>query len=285
MYPSPVHIKFQLKNVKEVACREPSEQRDELHKFLLECQLATQPHRHQIRPQLEWKLMAGYPDFLKCLIPIPDGVVKQQRSPWAYAFGFGRHQCFGIRLIELSAWLPMASMVAMLDVSKALDNDRFKIEPELVFESTIFRSPNSFKLAIGPQYEVVLRLLADQLTSSANGVDPQDRLPAATNTVANASPLQSSLAAQVPSTVLASMSSLVPKSAWRPALDKTGQYKDEEWDIKVIWANPRYHGNMKVIRLMEKKWDIIGTTGTKQCSNLLEMEEHEDKQETDDTIM
>lgn len=44
-----------------------------------------------------------------------------------------------MHLVESSAWLLMVSMIATLDMGKALDEHGVEIEPEVVFENSIFR--------------------------------------------------------------------------------------------------------------------------------------------------
>ena len=44
-----------------------------------------------------------------------------------------------MHLVESSAWLLMVSMIATLDFGKALDEHGMKIEPEVVFNNSIFR--------------------------------------------------------------------------------------------------------------------------------------------------
>lgn len=44
-----------------------------------------------------------------------------------------------MHLVESSAWLLVVSMIATLDISKALDEDGIEIEPEVVFENAVFR--------------------------------------------------------------------------------------------------------------------------------------------------
>ena len=48
-------------------------------------------------------------------------------------------RCPGMHLVESSAWLLMVSMIATLDFGKALDEHGMEIEPEVVFNNSIFR--------------------------------------------------------------------------------------------------------------------------------------------------
>ncbi|KAG6376579.1 cytochrome P450 [Boletus reticuloceps] len=96
------------------------------------------------------------------LVPAPDEETERRRDPRSYVFGFGRRRCPGMHLVESSAWLLMVSMIATLDIGKALDEYGIEIEPEVVFDNAIFRMPRPFKLAVRPRSEAVLRLLSEE---------------------------------------------------------------------------------------------------------------------------
>ncbi|KAG9311257.1 cytochrome P450 [Chiua virens] len=95
--------------------------------------------------------------------PAVDEATERQRDPRAYIFGFGRRRCPGAHLVESSAWLLIVSMMATLDFGKAVDERGAEIEPEVVFNNSIFRMPNPFKLSIRPRSEGVLRALAQEV--------------------------------------------------------------------------------------------------------------------------
>ncbi|KAF8552662.1 cytochrome P450 [Imleria badia] len=99
------------------------------------------------------------------LVPAVDEATERRRDPRAYIFGFGRRRCPGMHLVESSAWLLTASMIATLDFGKALDEYGVEIEPEVVFNNSIFRMPDPFKLAVKPRSEAVLRMLAEETVS------------------------------------------------------------------------------------------------------------------------
>jgi hypothetical protein len=44
-----------------------------------------------------------------------------------------------VNLVESSIWLLIASMLATLEISKAMDDEGKEIEPELKFENAVFR--------------------------------------------------------------------------------------------------------------------------------------------------
>ncbi|KIJ09366.1 hypothetical protein PAXINDRAFT_87543 [Paxillus involutus ATCC 200175] len=94
--------------------------------------------------------------------PAVDEATARRRDPRMYIFGFGRRRCPGANLVESSAWLLMVSVIATLDIGKAIDDQGREIEPEVVFDNAIFRSPNPFKCSIRPRSEHALKVLAQE---------------------------------------------------------------------------------------------------------------------------
>ncbi|PFH51601.1 hypothetical protein AMATHDRAFT_142046 [Amanita thiersii Skay4041] len=88
-----------------------------------------------------------------------DEAIMRRRNPRNYVFGFGRRICPGKNLVESSIWLVIASMIATLDIKKAVDEQGNVIEPEVKFENPIFRIPNPFVCDIRPRSEKALRLI------------------------------------------------------------------------------------------------------------------------------
>lgn len=89
---------------------------------------------------------------------VVDTETQAKRDPRSYVFGFGRRyvlrsyeptptlkrnknirQCPGSNLVESSIWLLMVSMLATLDIAKAVDDLGNVIEPEVQFDNSIFR--------------------------------------------------------------------------------------------------------------------------------------------------
>ncbi|KII86980.1 hypothetical protein PLICRDRAFT_43678 [Plicaturopsis crispa FD-325 SS-3] len=91
-----------------------------------------------------------------------DAATERRRDPRAYVFGFGRRRCPGFHLIESSAWLLMASMLATLHIGKAVDERGEVVEPEIKFENSVFRTPNPFVCDIRPRSEEALRVIQQQ---------------------------------------------------------------------------------------------------------------------------
>ncbi|KAG5718859.1 O-methylsterigmatocystin oxidoreductase [Termitomyces sp. T112] len=88
-----------------------------------------------------------------------DPATERRRDPRSYVFGFGRRQCPGQNLVESSIWLLIASMVATLDIAKAVDASGNPVEPRVHFNNPIFRIPDPFECALRPRSEQALKLI------------------------------------------------------------------------------------------------------------------------------
>ncbi|OCH88011.1 cytochrome P450 [Obba rivulosa] len=86
-----------------------------------------------------------------------DELTAKRRDPRSYVFGFGRRRCPGVHLIEQSLWIVMASMLSAFDITKGKDAHGNVVEPEVVFENSVFRTPKTFKVDIRPRSEQALR--------------------------------------------------------------------------------------------------------------------------------
>lgn len=113
-----------------------------------------------------WKMLRDpklYPDpekfYPERFLEKVDDVTARRRDPRNYAFGFGRRRCPGVHLIESSVWLLLATMLSTLDISKAVDERGQTIEPEVVFDNSVFRIPNTLKLSITPRSEQARNLV------------------------------------------------------------------------------------------------------------------------------
>ncbi|KAF8811120.1 cytochrome P450 [Phlegmacium glaucopus] len=83
----------------------------------------------------------------------------RKMDPKNFVFGFGRRQCPGTHLVESSAWLLIASVLATLKISKAVDEHGNIVEPVVQYDNSIFRSPNRFDCDIRPRSEKALSLI------------------------------------------------------------------------------------------------------------------------------
>lgn len=67
-----------------------------------------------------------------------DEVTAKARDPRNYVFGFGRRRCPGQWMIDSSLWIAIASMLASFDIRKAVDEFGNVIEPEVVYDNSVF---------------------------------------------------------------------------------------------------------------------------------------------------
>ncbi|KAK0200113.1 cytochrome P450 [Desarmillaria ectypa] len=89
-----------------------------------------------------------------------DPVTEKRRDVRNYVFGFGRRTCPGAHLVESSAWLLIASMLATLDMRKSVDDAGNVIEPVVEFDNSVFRTPNPYKCTIKPRSEQAVRVIS-----------------------------------------------------------------------------------------------------------------------------
>ncbi|KAJ7629466.1 cytochrome P450 [Mycena polygramma] len=84
-------------------------------------------------------------------------------DPTTFAFGFGRRResaltsnrlCPGVAFAESSAWIAIASMLAVFDIKKSVDESGRIQEPNLAFASSIVGHPEPFNCSIKPRSKV-----------------------------------------------------------------------------------------------------------------------------------
>ncbi|KAI0772509.1 cytochrome P450 [Trametes elegans] len=88
-----------------------------------------------------------------------DPALAAKRDPFNFVFGFGRRRCPGLHLIDSSFWIVIACVLATLDVHKERDESGRELEPEIVYENSVFRSPSTFPCAIKPRSTKAARLI------------------------------------------------------------------------------------------------------------------------------
>lgn len=91
-----------------------------------------------------------------------DPHVLAKMEPRNYVFGFGRRRCPGADLVESSIWLLLVTMMATLDISKAIDANGLVIEPNVEYGNNA-----KFRFAISGfgvlYYRLTTALLQDTL--------------------------------------------------------------------------------------------------------------------------
>ncbi|KAI0643677.1 cytochrome P450 [Trametes meyenii] len=90
--------------------------------------------------------------------PIDDSIASQH-DPRNFVFGFGRRRCPGSHLIESSFWIVLVSILATMDIRKEVDGSGKPVEPDVVFENSVFRTPSSFPCSIKPRSNDATRLV------------------------------------------------------------------------------------------------------------------------------
>ncbi|KAF7298616.1 Cytochrome P450 [Mycena indigotica] len=84
---------------------------------------------------------------------LPSGALNpdMHSGSWEFGFGFGRRVCAGQRLGLASLWISITSILASLDVQRAVDENGVVIEPEFEFISGLIRQPVPFACSIKPR--------------------------------------------------------------------------------------------------------------------------------------
>lgn len=75
-------------------------------------------------------------------------------------FGFGRRVCVGKHLAEASVWIVVATVLATMNIEKAVGADRKEIIPEVALTNGLTSHPKSFKCCIVPRNDQAKRLIA-----------------------------------------------------------------------------------------------------------------------------
>ncbi|RPD65443.1 cytochrome P450 [Lentinus tigrinus ALCF2SS1-7] len=90
-----------------------------------------------------------------------DEATAKLRDPRHYVFGFGRRKCPGQFMIDASLWIAIASMIAAFDVTKAKDECGREIEPEVVYDNSVFSTMKPFKYDIRPRSQQAVRIIRE----------------------------------------------------------------------------------------------------------------------------
>ncbi|KAH9901131.1 cytochrome P450 [Cubamyces lactineus] len=96
----------------------------------------------------------------------PDGTLNPAvRDPSAAAFGFGRRICPGRYMALDSMWIAIASVLALFEIKKAVDEDGQEITPDGEYIRGFLCHPKPFPCVIKPrskEHEQLLNVLANQ---------------------------------------------------------------------------------------------------------------------------
>ncbi|KAH8104148.1 cytochrome P450-like protein [Phellopilus nigrolimitatus] len=78
---------------------------------------------------------------------------KPVLDPASAVFGFGRRICPGRHFAEASAWLAIASILAVFNLEPVSDENGKKIQPDGIFTSGLHIEPEKFDCRIVPRSE------------------------------------------------------------------------------------------------------------------------------------
>ncbi|KAJ7671830.1 cytochrome P450 [Mycena rosella] len=73
------------------------------------------------------------------------------RDPETAAFGYGRRICPGRHIASTSLWITIASVLATMEITKAVDENGKELEPSYEYFSALVFSPLPFKCTITPR--------------------------------------------------------------------------------------------------------------------------------------
>ena len=90
-----------------------------------------------------------------------DEATARLRDPRHYVFGFGRRKCPGQFMIDASLWIALASMIAAFDVRKAKDEFGKEVEPEVVYDNSVFSTMKPFRYEIAPRSAQAVRVVRE----------------------------------------------------------------------------------------------------------------------------
>ncbi|KAI0360725.1 cytochrome P450 [Trametes cingulata] len=90
-----------------------------------------------------------------------DEATAKLRDPRLYVFGFGRRRCPGAYMIDASLWIAIASMLASFDIRKAVDAHGNVVEPEVVYDNSVFTTLKPFKYDIRPRSAQAVKVIRE----------------------------------------------------------------------------------------------------------------------------
>ncbi|KAH9919494.1 cytochrome P450 [Epithele typhae] len=90
-----------------------------------------------------------------------DEEMAHKRDIRNYVFGFGRRRCPGSFMIDASLWIAIASMLSGFDITKAVDEFGNVIEPEVVYDNSVFTTLKPFKYDIRPRSAQAVKVIRE----------------------------------------------------------------------------------------------------------------------------
>ncbi|TFY59478.1 hypothetical protein EVG20_g7775 [Dentipellis fragilis] len=89
---------------------------------------------------------------------MPSAGKEPEVDPRTYVFGFGRRICPGLNLADASMFISVAMVLAVFDISKAVENGRV-VEPVVEYTGTTISHPKPFKCSVKPRSEKAAALI------------------------------------------------------------------------------------------------------------------------------
>ncbi|KAK2606571.1 hypothetical protein N8I77_005312 [Diaporthe amygdali] len=93
----------------------------------------------------------------------------EEPDPASFVFGFGRRICPGRRLAEATVFLAIAKVLAVFNISKALDDVGREVEPEIGVAPGAVASPLPFSVVVEPRSTTSAQLVCSIQTEHQSG--------------------------------------------------------------------------------------------------------------------
>ncbi|KAI0701738.1 cytochrome P450 [Earliella scabrosa] len=90
-----------------------------------------------------------------------DEATAKLRDVRNYVFGFGRRRCPGSFMIDASLWIAIASIIASFDITKAVDEHGRVVEPEVVYDNSVFTTLRPFRYDIRPRSAQAVKVIRE----------------------------------------------------------------------------------------------------------------------------
>nr|ANC28044.1 cytochrome P450 [Polyporus umbellatus] len=90
-----------------------------------------------------------------------DEATAKLRDVRNYVFGFGRRRCPGSFMIDASLWIAIASMVSAFDISRSVNEHGEVVEPDVVYDNSVFTIPRPFKYDIRPRSAHAVKVIRE----------------------------------------------------------------------------------------------------------------------------
>lgn len=90
-----------------------------------------------------------------------DEATAKRRDVRNYVFGFGRRRCPGSFMIDASLWIALASLAAAFDITKAVDAHGKEVEPEVVYDNSVFTTLKPFSFDVRPRSAQAVKVVRE----------------------------------------------------------------------------------------------------------------------------